>query len=190
MAATATKVRMMLQEFLALPEDDLKHFELEYGELIEVGRPTFEHNEWVIELAHAIMAHVRHNGLARVSGDTLVIFDPSEDLSYAPDIVFVATEHLDRIREGRVWGAPDLVVEFLSPTTASRDYGIKMDAYFRYGVPWYWIVHPDDLTLVEYRYTPDGYLRTQTVLAGQVFRPGCFPGLEIDLQRLAEAQSP
>lgn len=99
-------------------------------------------------------------------------------------------KHLNRIRDGRVWGAPDLVVELLSPTTASWDYGIKMDAYFRYGVPWYWIVHPDDLTLVEYRYTPDGYLRTQTVLAGQVFRPGCFPGLEIDLQRLAEAQLP
>lgn len=82
MAATATKVRMMLQEFLALPEDDLKRFELEYGELIEVGRPTFEHNEWVIELAHTIMAHVWRNGLGRVSSDVLGIFYPSEDLNY------------------------------------------------------------------------------------------------------------
>lgn len=179
-----TKTKMTLQEFLSLPEDSLQRFELEYGELVEVNRPTFEHNELAGELEHVIRAHVRAQGLGRVSHDVYVLFDPVEDLGYAPDIIFVATEHLDRLQEGRLWGAPDLVVEVLSPSTADRDHGIKMDVYFRYGVPWYWIVHPDDFTIEEYRYTPDGYLRTQTILAGQIFHPGRFPGLEINLQTL------
>ena len=41
-------------------------------------------------------------------------------------------------------GAPDLVVEILSPSTAHRDRGIKLDSYARHGVRQYWIVDPDE----------------------------------------------
>ena len=183
---TATRKKLTLTEFLALPEDDSSpvKYELEFGELVEVTRPTWEHNELLQELAHIIRSYVRTKGLGRVSGDILVILDEEKDLSYAPDIVFVATEHLDRIREGRVYGPPDLVVEILSPTTVHRDIGVKKRIYHAYGVQWYWVVDMERRTVEEYRWTEEGYLLTQVALPGEVFQPKVFPGLSIDLQSL------
>ena len=66
-----TKRKMSLAEFLSLPEDDASSvkYELEFGELVEVTRPTWEHNELAHELEHAIRQYVRSRGLGRVSGD-------------------------------------------------------------------------------------------------------------------------
>jgi Uma2 family endonuclease len=187
MAETTTvRPKMSLTEFLNLPEDDTLpvKYELEFGELVGGARPTWEHNELAHELEHIIRNYVRTKRLGRVSGDILVILDEERDLSYAPDIVFVATEHLDRIREGRVYGAPDLVVEVLSPTTAHRDVGIKKRVYHAYGVQWYWVVDMERKTVEEYRWTEEGYLLTQVVLPNEVFQPKAFPDLTIDLQSL------
>ncbi|MCS7264152.1 MAG: Uma2 family endonuclease [Armatimonadetes bacterium] len=183
---TLTRKKMTLAEFLALPEDDTSpvKYELEFGELVEVTRPAWEHNELAHELEHIIRSYVRAKKLGRVSGDILVVLDEEKDLSYAPDIVFVATEHLDRIREGRVYGPPDLVVEILSPSTAYRDIGKKKRIYHAYKVQWYWLVDMDRQTIEEHKWTSEGYLLTQVVLPSEVFRPKLFPDLTIDLREL------
>lgn len=187
-AVTITRPKMTLAEFLALPEDDSSpvKYELEFGELVEMTRPSWEHNELIIALAAQIQQYVRVHRSGRVSSDILVILDEERDLAYAPDIVFVATEHLDRIREGRVYGPPDLVVEVLSPTTAHRDVGVKKRVYHAYSVQWFWVVDMERKTVEEYRWTEEGYLLTQVVLPGEVFEPKAFPGLKIDLQSLLE----
>lgn len=51
----------------------------------------------------------------------------------------MASAHSERITEKFVRGAPDLIVEIISPTTEIRDRGIKLHAYARFGVPEYWI---------------------------------------------------
>lgn len=183
---TLTKQKMSLAEFLSLPEDDSSpvKYQLEFGELVEVTRPTWEHNELAHELEHAIRQYVRSRRLGRVSGDILVILDEAKDLAYAPDIVFVATENLERIREGKVDGSPDLVVEVLSPTTMHEDVGKKKRIYHAYGVQWYWIVDMERQVIEEYRWTSEGYLLTQVVLPNETFHPKLFPELEIDLQAL------
>ena len=192
---TLAKQKMSLADFLSLPEDDSSpvKYELEFGELVEVTRPTWEHNELAHELEHAIRQYVRSRRLGRVSGDILVILDEAKDLAYAPDIVFVATENLERIREGKVYGPPDLVVEVLSPTTMQRDVGKKKRIYHAYGVQWYWVVDMERQVIEEYRWTPEGYLLTQVVLPDEIFRPKLFPELEINLKELMgleETKSP
>ena len=185
-AVTITRPKMTLAEFLALPEDDSSpvKYELEFGELVETARPSWEHNELVIALAAQIQQYVRAHRLGRISSDILVVLDEEKGLAYAPDVVFVATEHLDKIREGRVYGPPDLVVEILSPTTVHRDVGIKKRIYHAYGVQWFWVVDMERKTVEEYRWTEEGYLLTQVVLPGEIFQPKAFPGLTIDLQSL------
>ncbi|MFA0782375.1 Uma2 family endonuclease [Fervidibacter sacchari] len=188
MAITETleKRKMSLTEFLSLPEDDSSpvKYELEFGELVEVTRPTWEHNELIFALGALLQQYVRSRRLGRVSGDVLVILDEAKDLAYAPDIVFVATENLERIREGKVYGPPDLVVEVLSPTTMQRDVGKKKRIYHAYGVQWYWVVDMERQVIEEYRWTPEGYLLTQVVLPDETFRPKLFPELEINLRAL------
>ena len=60
-----------------------------------------------------------------------------------PDLLFVSSGRESIITPENVQGAPDLVVEILSPATAARDRTLKLDLYARHGVQEYWIVDPD-----------------------------------------------
>ncbi len=84
-----------------------------------------------------------------------VVFDDSNVTE--PDLLFILTEHLHIIKEAHIQGAPDLVVEVLSPSTRERDLGVKAHLYARFGVQEYWIVDPEVETLAIYHLTPDGY---------------------------------
>lgn len=184
LTAEPPQLRMTTAEFLALPEDSI-YAELERGEVIELTRPTFEHNELVGDLAAEIRAWVRPRRLGRLSHDILVVLDAENDIVYAPDLLFVAREHEHRIHGGKVWGPPDLVVELASPSTVDRDRGSKFQEYYAAGVPWYWLIDPNTFLVEEYQHTPQGYLPTAAVPAGQVFQPRLFPGLELDVQAIA-----
>jgi Uma2 family endonuclease len=60
-----------------------------------------------------------------------------------PDLVFVRAERAHLVGDRGLEGAPDLVVEILSPSTEYRDRGIKLERYRHFGVPEYWIVDLD-----------------------------------------------
>ena len=80
----------------------------------------------------------KDNGLGLVYIAPLDVVLTDND-TVQPDILFVSTERLHIITGGKVQGAPDLVVEILSPSTAGYDMGYKMDLYARHGVKEYWI---------------------------------------------------
>src|SRR5699024_1453104 len=67
-----------------------------------------------------------------------------------PDIVLVHRERKDIIRKRGIHGAPDMVVEILSPPTLKRDKIDKLDVYARYNIPEYWIVEPNAGMLEQY----------------------------------------
>jgi len=77
-----------------------------------------------------------------------------------------------------------LVVEVLSPTTASYDRVDKFAEYFRAGVPWVWFVDQEALTVEEFKWTVDGYLLTQVVKSGETFKPKALPDFELNLKAL------
>jgi len=188
MTTTAIPTKhMTLEEFLALPEDG-PYAELKHGEFVEMVRPSFEHNDLVLTVAYLLREHARTNGLGLVGHDVLVILDESRDLACAPDIFFLSQNGNALLRDGRVWGAPDLLVEVTSPHTEARDRGAKMDDYAAAGVEWYWIIDPDSGLVEEFQLSEEAlYRRTRAAGPGTPFRPTLFPGLEIDL---AEARGP
>jgi len=163
-----------------MPEDG-PHHELESGALIEVTRPKLDHNRLVHWLWRLIEDYILPQQLGFVGGDTLVVLDEAGGVIYAPDLFFIALTHLERVREGVVYGPPDLVVEVLSPTTSERDLGIKLQNYYRLGVPWYWTVDPDLQTIQERQWQPAGFQLTASVGEGEPFQPHLFPGMEIRL---------
>ncbi|MCI0396836.1 MAG: Uma2 family endonuclease [Chloroflexi bacterium] len=173
-----------LDEFFALPEGP-PYYEFEDGELILMSRTHSRHQKVALRLGSALDAHVTSQGLGAVWPE-IEVHLPAERRVYAPDLVFLAVEHLDHHNEedGRIHGVPDLVVEILSPSTESRDRTRKLTSYQRAGVSWYWLVRPDDLGVEEYRLTPEGYLLAQTITAGQPFTPGLFPNLTLELAAL------
>ena len=79
---------------------------------------------------------------------------------------------------------PDLVVEVLSPSTRSRDRGIKMRRYAAAGIPHYWILDPRTRALEAYELAGHAYELTGSHGPGTIFRPALFPGLEISIDDL------
>lgn len=71
-----------------------------------------------------------------------------------PDLMVVCDQ--DKLDDRGIKGAPDLVVEIISPSTAKRDITTKYELYQRHGVKEYWLMYPNDRTLLVYRLADDG----------------------------------
>ena len=101
-----------------------------------------------------------------------------------PDVLFIRTEHFHIITEAHVEGAPDLVVEVLSPGTQDRDRGVKAHAYAQFGVEEYWIVDPENQTLTIYRLTAGHYQESGPYESGATITSPVFPGIPLTVERL------
>lgn len=128
--------------------------ELIYGIPREPPAPAFGHQIIVGRLFVRLDRHVRRGRLGRVVASPVdVILDREPALVVQPDLVYVSTERLS-ICTDRIWGAPDLVIEVLSPSTARHDRVDKLAWFRQYGVREYWLVDPD-ARLVEVIHTGD-----------------------------------
>jgi len=147
----------------ALPESNLPT-ELWDGELIMSPAPSFFHQEIVARFYKMLDAWVDRNQLGKVGIAPLdMVLSPRRAVQ--PDVLFVANEHLDIIRE-RVMGAADLVAEVISPDSRRRDRIDKRDRYEQHGVREYWLIDPEAQTvevlyLVSGRYQLVGRWRPQ-----------------------------
>ncbi|MCX8086953.1 MAG: Uma2 family endonuclease [Rhodocyclaceae bacterium] len=96
-----------------------------------------------------------------------------------PDLAVICDP--SKLDEKGCRGAPDWIVEVLSPASASRDHLVKRELYERAGVAEYWLVHPIDRMVTIYRQSDAGRFRAAEILAcvGQT-AVGCLPELVID----------
>lgn len=183
--APAPPVRpaLTLADFDALPEGP-PDYEFDGGELVAMPRPHPRHQAILRELSTEITIYLRTHSIGTSWPEIDVQL--SRRRVFVPDLVFLAHEHQDRYsaERGRIVGAPDLAVEILSPASAGRDRIDKFNAYREAGVPWYWLIDSQSLTVEEYRLTPEGYLASARVAAGDEFTPQLFPGLQINLASL------
>jgi|SRR5712671_1026040 len=116
--------------------------ELKYGMVREPAAPYFSHQQLVLKIARVLADYVEGTGLGQVGIAPLdVILDVDGALIVQPDVLFVAAAR-SSIINNQVWGAPDLVVEVLSPGTASYDRTEKLGWYRQYGVRECWLIDP------------------------------------------------
>ena len=131
--------KLSVDEYFSLPES-VRPMELVYGVVREPPAPRYGHQSLVTHLVALLDRHVRERQLGRICVSPIdVVLDETAALVVQPDIIFIATGHLDRVNE-RVWGPPDLVIEVLSPRTAARDRTVKLSWYEQYGVRECWQV--------------------------------------------------
>lgn len=170
------------QDYLLIPEDGHR-YEVIWGELVVAPSPLAIH-QWVLGRLFSLLdAHVQAHGLGRVYPAPLdVVLAPKN--VYQPDILYVSKKRLRIVTDTHVAGAPGLVVEVISPSTAALDRGEKLDGYAASGVPHYWIVSPRAHTLEEYRLEGGQYVLAQRLAGTETFKPVLFPGLEIPLADL------
>jgi Uma2 family endonuclease len=115
-----------------------------------------------------------------------VIFGEGDYLE--PDLLFVRREREEIVKDHAMVGAPDLVVEVLSPSTSRRDRGLKRERYAAYGVPEYWIIDTDLVQVDVYRLSGGDLRRTEVATDFLRWRPAPNgPELVIDVKHLMRA---
>ena len=115
-----------LAEYLAMPEG-APYYEFINGIAHFMASPTTSHQECLLNLAVEMRAFVKNHQLGKVFISPLDVY-LSEEEYYQPDMLFVSNERKSIIQE-RIHGAPDLVVEVLSPSNGYKDLSHKKRMY-------------------------------------------------------------
>jgi len=139
--ARAARRPATYEEYLALP-DDGRIVEWANGEIIEHMPPSAPHQDDVTLLISLLRGYVRRLNLGRVMVAPFEVRLWPDGPSREPDILFVSRSHASAVGHKRFEGAPDLVVEIISPASVTLDRVDKYLEYERAGVGEYWIIDP------------------------------------------------
>ncbi len=129
------------ESYAAIP-DDGKRYEVIDGVLYMSPGPNTAHQSTSIRIATYLMIHIQHAGLGEVLNAPFDVELKPGGSVVQPDVLVVLKANRGIIGLGRIIGAPDLVVEIASPSTAGYDRRSKQDAYAAAGVQEYWIADP------------------------------------------------
>lgn len=142
-----------LDDYYAMPEDT--RVELIDGVLYEMLAPTTIHQDFGFQIAHRLQEHIKKNmGKCWVAVAPVdVQLDCDNRTMVEPDVIVVCNR--DKIIRRCVYGAPDFIVEVLSPSTKKKDLTIKLKKYTEAGVKEYWLVDPDAKRVMVYRFEED-----------------------------------
>ena len=136
---TNPRVKLTVDDYLATPDD--QRCQLLDGDLILAPAPTLRHQRIVRRLQRGLDDFVLANQLGEVFQSPTDVVTSDHDVTQ-PDILFVGAARSGIITHANIQGAPDLVVEILSPATVDWDRGYKFGLYARRGVQEYWLVDP------------------------------------------------
>ncbi len=127
------------------------------GELCMHSPVSIRHGEVSGFVAALIRVFAQDRALGRVFTDVIAVQLGPRNV-YMPDVVFFSTDSTAEFRDTVIVGAPDLVVEVLSPRTAHNDVGRKFTAYEQAGVREYWVLEPDTLAHRFYRHNGEVFV--------------------------------
>ena len=177
-------IRLTYDDYCLLPNDG-KRYEIIDGELFVTPSPRFAHQIMVTRLTRYLSAFVEDHGLGLVFVSPFdVVFSQFDVVE--PDLLYVSKARAAVLTEKNVQGAPDLVIEVLSPTTAATDRTIKLKLYARFGVTEYWIVDPQGPSVEVYRRQKEGLELAAGLESRDSLTSPLFPGFSLPLTRLVE----
>ena len=130
------------RDVLEMPEDG-NRYEAIGGKLYVTPSPSETHQRTSGLLFVELFRLLDEPGYGRVYAAPFGVQHPVTGEGTQPDLLFVSTERLHIVHEDSIRGAPDLVIEIASPSTAHQDRTVKLDFYRRLGVAEYWDVDAD-----------------------------------------------
>ncbi len=160
-----------------------QRYELIGGAVRVVPSPSVSHQRVSKRLLVPLIQWIEGHGLGEVYSAPLDVVLSEYDV-VQPDLVYVSKDRSSIIKEANIWGAPDLVVEILSPGTARWDQGLKRQLYARFGVRELWLVDPQARS-IEVATLKDGALLTSQVhCVGAILSSPLLPGFALDVERV------
>ena len=181
MVTQRARIKYTYEDYKHTPED--KRYELIDGELILAAAPRRAHQRTDIKLATRLDSYVEAHDLGEVYAAPFDVVLTDTDV-VQPDLLFVSKERLNIINDDNVRGAPDLVVEILSPSTAGRDRTVKRTLYARHGVTEFWLVDTDTRNITVMLLREHGYEIVGIYGEGQTLTSPTLEGFTLNLNEI------
>ena len=178
---TNPRIKFTVKDYMSTP--DGKRYQLLDGEIVPALSPTTRHQTILGRLSIALHEAVTANQLGRVWVAPLDVVLSDPDVAQ-PDLFFVSNARENIVTEANIQGAPDLVVEILSPATAQYDREYKMTLYSRHGVREYWLVDPEEDMVEVWTESETGLVLTATYQQTDTLASPLLEGLNIPLEVL------
>jgi len=177
-------------DFLTFPGDGRRH-EIIDGEHYVTPSPNTRHQALSMRLAVALGTFLEERSLGHLFSAPFDVVLSDIDV-VEPDLLYVSRERADILTDQHVRGAPDLVVEILSPGTRKTDEVVKRKLYERLGVAEYWVVDPELDTVKIYRQASAGFVRAGELGTerGDILTTPLLPGFSVALAKLFASPSP
>jgi Uma2 family endonuclease len=176
------------EQFISLPENASRHFELIDGEIHEKMSASFLPSMIAANILWLLKNHVVEHELGYITGaDGSYVVSPKDH--FMPDVGFIRKERLPEIPSGSVPVAPDLAVEVVSPSDSIREVHKKALRYLAKGTQMVWVVYPEEQVIEVYRPSlGDDDARIQSLGIEEAIDGGdSLPGLVLPLSKIFQA---
>jgi Uma2 family endonuclease len=176
--AVIEKKRYTYEDYLKTPDD--VRYELIEGELLMTPSPVTRHQRISRKIEFILEKFVTENNLGEVFYAPMDVYLDDENV-VEPDILFISKERLNIIGEKNIQGAPDVVIEIISESSAYRDMVQKKKLYAKYGVKEYWIVIPEEGSIEIYALADNKYNLRRAYNKDETLESLFLKGLNIQL---------
>ncbi|MBI5767236.1 MAG: Uma2 family endonuclease [Verrucomicrobia bacterium] len=176
-SATITAERLTADDYRAMPEGGPR-YQLIDGELHMAPAPSSFHQEIVWNLSQILGSYLRQSPVGRVYLAPCDVYLSEHDV-VQPDLLFFTKARQHIRKDDGIHGAPDLVIEILSPSTALLDTKTKRAIYARTGVTELWIIDPSLQQIHLYDFARNHAKAVRLVEDDETFESALLPGLII-----------
>jgi len=178
MSITESMPPVTVADYKLLPETGPR-YQLIEGDLYMAPAPNRFHQDISRNLEHILLNYLEDHPVGAIYHAPFDVYLDETNV-FQPDIVFVSTARAEILTEAGAEGAPDLVVEILSPKTARFDLVNKRRQFAHHGVDEMWIIDPVVQTVSIFRFGEDPAAPVCVVECGGTIETPHFPGLKID----------
>ena len=176
MSNSSSAARLTFADYRKTPDD--VRYELLAGQLVANPTPNEVHQRISMALVILLWPFVKRHNLGHVYAAPFDVVLSNTDV-VQPDLLFIANERAHIITDENVRGAPDLVIEILSPATATRDQTFKRSLYAKHGVKEYWLVDTAAKTVTVLQWNAHRYGVVGVCGEGEVLRSPTLSEFEI-----------
>jgi Uma2 family endonuclease len=172
----------------AVAEHDMLRVEYLNGDIVMTPARSPHHQIIVTNLLLLLGQHAMQNGLGLVLPAPLDVVLAKEAQIAQPDLIFIAKARAPKlVTRAAITGAPDLVLEIISPSTARADRKIKPPLYAKHGVAEFWLVDPEDQSVEVFVLDGETYRVAGIYLAGDTIKAGRFTDAQIAIDSIFAA---
>jgi len=166
------------EDYLRLP-DDGRRYEIIEGVLFVTNAPGFDHQFTVTELVGELRSFIKAHNLGVVLAAPFEVHLSETTRPVQPDVLFIKRDKQPPASAKYFAGAPDLIVEVLSPSSIRTDRHIKFDAYEQAGVAEYWLANPKTRSVEVHTLSRGEYALLGEFTADEVITSEILAGIAI-----------